>query len=75
MTSIAESQSTALHATLWVAQALLAAAFLAAGGFKLATPADEFVAQGMTVPTFLLRIAGVSGFWVWLAKRMQKEST
>ena len=60
MTSVAIPESRGLHIALWVVQALLAAAFLAAGGFKLATPADELIAQGMTVPTLLLRIAGAS---------------
>jgi uncharacterized membrane protein YphA (DoxX/SURF4 family) len=37
-----------LHIGLWVVQALLAFAFVAAGAMKLLTPPDELLAQGMT---------------------------
>ena len=49
-----------MNIALWILQGLLAAAFLIAGGFKLLTPAEEMVAMGMTVPTLVLRIAGIT---------------
>lgn len=52
--------SKGLNIALWALQALLAAAFLMAGGFKLTTPAEALVAQGMTAPIWALRLAGIS---------------
>ena len=49
-----------MNIALWILQGLLAAAFLMTGGFKLMTPAEEMVAMGMTVPTLVLRIAGIT---------------
>lgn len=65
MTSRTESRpmtapSRGLNIALWVLQLLLAVAFLMAGGFKLTTPAEAFVAQGMTAPVWALRLAGIS---------------
>lgn len=49
---------------LWIVQGLLAFAFLAAGGMKLATPVDQLLANGMTfveyVPALLVRFIGLS---------------
>ena len=49
-----------MNIALWILQGLLAVAFLMAGGFKLLTPAEEMLAMGMTVPTLVLRIAGIT---------------
>ena len=49
-----------MNIALWILQGLLAVAFLIAGSFKLLTPAEEMVAMGMTVPTLVLRIAGIT---------------
>ena len=54
------SPSRGLNVALWVLQVLLAAVFLLAGGFKLTTPADALAAQGMTMPVWVLRVAGAS---------------
>jgi uncharacterized membrane protein YphA (DoxX/SURF4 family) len=51
-------QSRGLHVVLWLVQALLAAAFLAAGTMKVATPAPQLA---QTMPIF-------SAGWVWLAR-------
>lgn len=49
---------------LWIVQALLAFAFLAAGGMKLSVPIEELLANGMTfvehVPEGLVRFIGLS---------------
>ncbi len=44
---MSEGSSKKLHVALWVVQGLLAAAFLMAGGFKLASTQAELVEQGM----------------------------
>lgn len=53
-----------MHLALWAVQALLALAFLAAGGMKLATPIDQLLANGMTfvayTPEPLVRFIGAS---------------
>tara|TARA_B100001250_G_C19591630_1_gene696613 strand:- start:493 stop:732 length:240 start_codon:yes stop_codon:yes gene_type:complete len=49
-----------MNIALWILQGLLAVAFLIAGSFKLLTPAEEMVAMGMTVPTLVLRITGIT---------------
>lgn len=49
-----------MNIVLWVLQLLLAVAFLMAGGFKLSTPTEALVAQGMTAPVWSLRLAGIS---------------
>ena len=49
-----------MNIALWILQGLLAVAFLIAGSFKLLTPAEEMVPMGMTVPTLVLRIAGIT---------------
>jgi uncharacterized membrane protein YphA (DoxX/SURF4 family) len=57
---MATQSNKTLHWGLWVLQLLLAAAFLMAGGMKVATPAAELAAQGMHEPIAILRIAGTS---------------
>ena len=49
-----------MNISLWILQVLLAGVFIVAGGFKLLTPAEEMLAMGMTVPTLVLRIAGIT---------------
>mgnify|MGYP006130079401 CR=1 FL=1 len=49
-----------MNIALWILQVLLAGVFIMAGGFKLLTPAEEMLAMGMTVPTLVLRIAGIT---------------
>lgn len=53
-----------MNIALWVVQALLAAAFLMAGGTKLATPIPELLKMGMTftqhVPELVTRFIGLS---------------
>ena len=49
-----------MNIALWILQGLFAVAFLIAGSFKLLTPAEEMVAMGMTVPTLVLRITGIT---------------
>ena len=49
-----------MNIALWILQGLLAVAFLIAGSFKLLTPAEEMVAMGMTFPTLVLRITGIT---------------
>jgi putative oxidoreductase len=53
-----------MNIALWVVQALLALAFLMAGGMKLAMPIDQLLANGMTlveqVPIALIRFIGLS---------------
>jgi putative oxidoreductase len=53
-----------MNIALWVVQALLALAFLMAGGMKLAMPVDQLLADGMTlveqVPISLIRFIGLS---------------
>lgn len=44
----------------WIASALLALAFLAAGGGKLLAPAAELQQSAQGVPVALLRLAGVA---------------
>ncbi|MFY0654661.1 MAG: DoxX family protein [Cyclobacteriaceae bacterium] len=57
-------QSKGLNIALWVAQGLLAAAFLMAGFMKITTPIDELAANGMSfVNVFsegMVRFIGVS---------------
>ena len=49
---------------LWVAQVVLAALFLFAGGMKLVTPIAEMQQGGMALPGALLRfIGGVTLLW------------
>lgn len=50
------SRSKVLHASLWIAQALLAAMFVMAGVMKIALPVDP--AMGM--PEALVRFIGIS---------------
>ena len=45
--SAPKSRNMILHIALWVVQALLAVAFIMAGGMKMMTAPDELVAQGM----------------------------
>ena len=51
-----------MNIALWIVQALLAFAFIMAGGMKLATPIDELVANGMTwvqhMPALGVRLIG-----------------
>ncbi len=53
-----------MNIALWIVQALLALAFLGAGGMKLVTPVDDLIAQGMTWieqgPSGLVRFIGLS---------------
>lgn len=49
----------ALNAVLWIAQALLAAMFVFAGGMKAFSPADQLVAHGLTIPVALARFIGI----------------
>jgi uncharacterized membrane protein YphA (DoxX/SURF4 family) len=44
---------------LWVVQGILAALFLFAGGFKLATPAAELARVAAPLPASLLKFIGV----------------
>jgi len=44
-------QSKGLHIGLWVAQGLLAAAFMVAGFMKITAPMDELAANGMSFVT------------------------
>ena len=51
-----------MNTTLWALQALLALAFLGAGGMKLATPASEFATQfpwAEDLPGWSPRVIGV----------------
>jgi uncharacterized membrane protein YphA (DoxX/SURF4 family) len=53
-----------MNIALWIVQALLALAFLMAGGMKLVMPIDQLLANGMTlveqVPVALIRFIGLS---------------
>lgn len=53
-----------MNIALWIIQALLAFAFLLAGGMKLAFPIEDLVANGMTavehMPAALVRFIGLS---------------
>ncbi len=52
-----------MRLALWIIQALMAAAFLAAGGMKLALPINELAAQMEWVsalPAWLVRVIGVA---------------
>lgn len=60
MSSSNSTPSRGVHFGLWGLQILLALAFLAAGSFKLVTPAGEIIAAGMTIPIPVLRFAGLS---------------
>ncbi len=51
--------SKRLQVSLWVAQALLALAFLTAGGMKLLTPSDKLTAS-MGLSAGLIRFIGVA---------------
>ena len=57
-------QSKKLHIALWVAQGLVAAAFIMAGIMKLISPLDDLAANGMSfVHTFsegMVRFIGIS---------------
>jgi hypothetical protein len=74
-----------MNVALWIVQALLALAFLMAGGMKLATPIDELLANGMTfvehVPAALVRfigaseVAGALGLILPAALRIQPKLT
>src|SRR5688572_23569165 len=58
-----QKKSKAIHITLWVTQALLAAMFLMAGSMKSTTPIDELVKMGMTWAegnSALVRFIGIS---------------
>lgn len=52
-------RSTALHVTLWIVQALLAALFLFAGVMKFLMPADEMM-KASPVPLWFLYFIGVA---------------
>jgi putative oxidoreductase len=74
-----------MNIALWIAQALLALAFLMAGGMKLAMPTDQLLANGMTlveqVPIALIRfiglseVAGALGLILPAALRIQPQLT
>jgi putative oxidoreductase len=74
-----------MHIALWIVQALLALAFLMAGGMKLALPADQLLANGMTlveqVPLALIQfiglseVAGALGLILPAALRIQPQLT
>ena len=53
-----------MNIVLWILQGLLALAFVAAGGMKLALPIEELLANGMTfvehMPAFLVRFIGAA---------------
>lgn len=53
-----------MNIALWIVQALLALAFLMAGGMKLAMPIDTLLESGMTfvehVPAAVVRLIGLS---------------
>jgi putative oxidoreductase len=54
-----------MHVALWIAQSLLAVAFLGAGVMKTITPIDVLATKGMggwvvDVPVWLMRFIGVS---------------
>ncbi len=55
-----------MHIALWIVQALLAFAFLMAGGMKMAAPMSELLANGMTfvehTPEGVVRFIGLSEF-------------
>lgn len=57
-------QSKRLHIALWVAQGLLAAAFIMAGFMKITAPIDELAANGMSFVTSfsegMVRFIGIS---------------
>ena len=58
MTSISLTQSSSrTGARLWIAQGVLAALFLFAGGMKLALPADALAAQSHLPGGFIKFIA------------------
>lgn len=57
--------SRALTVGLWIAQILLALAFLMAGGMKLATPPDELIANGMM---FVERYGGGLTLFIGIAE-------
>lgn len=68
-----------MNIALWIAQALLAVAFLLAGGMKLIGPIDEMIASGM--PAALVRfigfaeVAGALGLILPAALRIQPKLT
>lgn len=45
---------------VWIVSALLALAFLVAGGMKVVTPSDVLAASANGVPVILLKIAGTA---------------
>ncbi|MCB9764322.1 MAG: DoxX family protein [Alphaproteobacteria bacterium] len=74
-----------MNVALWIVQLLLAFAFLGAGGFKLVTPIEELLANGMAfvehVPALLVRfiglseVAGALGLVLPAATRIQPKLT
>jgi putative oxidoreductase len=64
--ALKNTQETVMHIALWIVQALLAFAFLMAGGMKMAAPISELLANGMTfvehTPEALVRFIGVAEF-------------
>src|SRR6056297_2342121 len=56
-------KSKRLHIALWVAQSLLAAAFLMAGMMKITVPIDELATNGMSFvysfPESMVRFIGI----------------
>lgn len=58
MTSISLTQSDRSNARLWIAQSVLAAIFLFAGGFKLVLPAAALAAQSH-MPGAFIKFIGV----------------
>lgn len=73
-----------MNIALWIVQALLAFAFLAAGGMKLATPVDQLAEQMAwvaSVPSFvpkvigLLEVLGAVGLILPSALRIQPQLT
>ncbi len=55
-----------MHIALWIVQALLAFAFLMAGGMKMGAPIEELLANGMTfveyTPAAVVRFIGAAEF-------------
>jgi putative oxidoreductase len=78
--STATSHPRALNIALWIAQALLAAAFLMAGGMKLVTPMEQLTATMPMSGLFLrfigvVEVAGAIGVVVPAATRIQPRLT
>ncbi len=55
-----------MHIALWIVQALLAFAFLMAGGMKMGAPIEDLLANGMTfvewTPAAVVRFIGAAEF-------------